>query len=366
MFQEAITFIRKAKRKVFDIGNATIENDNDDDLELAMELIRIIRALESPYNNWSESDILRYIHYYNVKAKLNRVPVASFINVNWGLCGCNDQEGTSGPHKHYVVDIIDFKEKFIELFKTMQHDDLQGIKGPGTTHIDEALLACITASCKVKGIGTVALNLSKSNSVLYEKAVNIAPVTLMGSITLANGEEHLASRYYRGNVLIDSPKPLTAKVVTEVINDNTTFTFQADFRDSGTKSASKSFRFAGPSHWGILPVNATLEQIQQLPKQMLDGPRALEIAFSHVNDLPPVPGQVQILSDPGYPKPVFMHQASLGEAKTISVGGIDTKQAWRVFRGTLPLNGTTLTEDYIAYQWIGPYNEAFNYVFSWQ
>lgn len=366
MFQEAETFIRKAKRKIFDIGNATIENDNDDNLELAMELIRIVRALESKFNNWSEADILRYIHYYNVKAKLNRVPIASFINVNWGICGCGHEEGGTGPHKHYVIDIIDFKEKFIELFKTMQHNDLQGIDGPGTNHLSDELLACVIKGCKVLGIGNVALNLSKNNSVLYEKAVNIAPVTLMGSISLANGEAHLASRYYRGNILIDSPNPLTAKVVPEVINDNTTFRFEADFRDSGTKSVSKSFRFAGPSHWGILPAGATLEQIQTLPKQMLDGPQTLEVAFSHIKDQPQVPGQVQILADPGFPKPVFMHQASLGEAKTITVGGIDTKSAWRVFRGTLPLNGTTLTEYYIGYQWMGPYNEAFNYLFSWQ
>lgn len=351
---EKNTFIAKAKRKVLDIGNATIENDNSKDLELALELIRVIRSLENQFNDWSDDDTLKYIHYYNVKAKLNRVPIASFINATWGICGCDEETATTGPHKHFVADLIDWKEKFLEMFKTMIHDDLQGIKGPGTTHINDGLLECLKGYCTPKGIGNVGLVTDKSVAVLYERGINIAPITLTGSFSLANGEEHLSGRYLRAGVVLEpqhAKNTVPPALVTQPINNTTTFQYQATFRDSGVKTASRTFIFEAPIHLGLLPVGATLAQAQTLPKLLMSKPPEYMAKFSWTA---------------ATNKPVIIFPSEWGEPLSISIGGLNLKEKFRIFTGQLPLGGSGIMQNYTGMQWDGNYFEAFDFLMKWQ
>lgn len=353
MTPEVEKFIAKAKRKILDIGNATIENDNSHGLELAMELIRLVRSLENQFNDWSEDDTQKYVHYYNVKAKLNQVPMASFINATWGICGCDDEQGTTGPHKHFVADLIDWKEQFLIMFKTMLHDDLQGIKGPGSTHITDGLLECLKGYCTPKGVGNVSLNTDKGVGVLYERGINIAPVILTGAFSLANGEEHLSGRYLRGGVSLEVhvKNAVPPRLVTEPINNTTTFQYQASFRDSGTKTASRTFVFEAPIHFGLLPVGATLVQAQTLPKVLMAKPAEYNAIYGWTtpND-----------------KPVIMIPAEWGEPIAITIGGINLKEKFRIFTGTLPLGGSGIMQNYIGMQWDGNYFEAFDFLMKWQ
>lgn len=79
---EINNFINKAQQKIallgIDIATAT-ENDlpYDDEMALSDELSSFINSLIDPWLDWDESDILRYIHFYNNKAKITDIPFSA-------------------------------------------------------------------------------------------------------------------------------------------------------------------------------------------------------------------------------------------------------------------------------------------------
>ena len=76
---EINSFINKAQQKIALLGvDIAIATENDvpyvAELALSDELIDLIDSLIDPWLDWDEKDIIRYIHFYNNKAKINDIP----------------------------------------------------------------------------------------------------------------------------------------------------------------------------------------------------------------------------------------------------------------------------------------------------
>ena len=76
---EINNFINKAQQKIALLGSviatATEEDLNyDSELALSDELSSLINSLIDPWIDWEEKDIMRYIHFYNNKAKITDIP----------------------------------------------------------------------------------------------------------------------------------------------------------------------------------------------------------------------------------------------------------------------------------------------------
>ena len=76
---EINNFINKAQQKIALLGSAiaTATEDDlnyDDELALSDELSSLINSLIDPWIDWEEKDIMRYIHFYNNKAKITDIP----------------------------------------------------------------------------------------------------------------------------------------------------------------------------------------------------------------------------------------------------------------------------------------------------
>lgn len=79
-------FLNDSRVKIAQLSSVITEQQRDgdqaifDNVRLRKELIVFNRTLNNAYLDWTRSDILKAIHYYNVKANLNSVPYIELSN----------------------------------------------------------------------------------------------------------------------------------------------------------------------------------------------------------------------------------------------------------------------------------------------
>src|SRR5690606_29855535 len=79
-------FLNDSRVKIAQLSSVITEQQRDgdqaifDNVRLRKELIVFNRTLNNAYLDWTRSDVLKAIHYYNVKANLNSVPYIELGN----------------------------------------------------------------------------------------------------------------------------------------------------------------------------------------------------------------------------------------------------------------------------------------------
>ena len=79
---EIINFLSRAQTKIAEISAEIADKVSKrrayesyrEQLEMAWELECFIDALDNNYNSWTEAEIVRYVHYWDNRAKIRNYP----------------------------------------------------------------------------------------------------------------------------------------------------------------------------------------------------------------------------------------------------------------------------------------------------
>jgi len=269
---EITTFINKAQNKIANLASLIVERGGDlpDSLTLLLELSDFIECLDNKFNNWSEEDILRWIHEYNQRANLNAIPFLLLTAFEQNILG----SGTGLSLPITVADISDYIPATNTLIRATPHNVLSLLQGGNTTeryHLTLAELLWLQGQMNPFTAPTIDLSISPTD--YQEKGTVLSTVNLQGVYNLNSGSSVLKYRYKRlGRVpsetlteVVANPT-ITPYVSHEDVRVNTVFRFEVDFEMGGTKTTDKQINFVAPIWYGVTLKNKASADIQQLTK----------------------------------------------------------------------------------------------------
>lgn len=87
---EIVSFISRAQSKISEIAQKMVKHISRRhevktyyaDMVLAFQLDCFVKALDNNYNDWSEDEIIKYIHYWDSKAWLRKYPYVQRTRYN--------------------------------------------------------------------------------------------------------------------------------------------------------------------------------------------------------------------------------------------------------------------------------------------
>lgn len=352
---EILTFFNKAQSKIAELGNLMAKEQEDDyHLQMLLGLSNFLESLDSPYNGWSETDIIRYIHYWNKRADLNNIPYIQItnyvVNINNG--------GNSGS-------VGNIEALVRQILSTYSHNQFAGIQGGNSTekyHLTKAehdWIQCQLIKSPCPDIIQPTISLTKtSNGVqwssgFYELGTVVNVTTLQGLFNLNSATLINYYTYKRGNLELDTvlnPNPIMGFVPyidrTSITRD-TTYSVEAEFVVGGIKSDSKSILFKQPMYYGRLKKNlATATTALTLVKDV----RAkgyMELVFT-------MPPNNTLITDDSFFTPVVFFSYDWGIPLSVKVLDFEFITDWTFTKETMVLaNGTT------ADGYLGKYNKNF-------
>ncbi|MGB0948386.1 MAG: hypothetical protein ACPGUG_16335 [Pseudoalteromonas marina] len=189
---EINNFINKAQQKIALLGSdiAThTENDTsyDDELALSDELNSLINSLIDPWLDWDEKDIMRYIHFYNNKAKITDIPFSAIPNLRMQVVW---------PQALVAVGDVTQAELDAEIAARMAADaTLQSNIDVEKQRIDDLDFSGDLAAALAEYTKTVNLFLPTGDNKTALEALTTALITEINANTThaANGAVHVAS-----------------------------------------------------------------------------------------------------------------------------------------------------------------------------
>ena len=342
-------FLNRAQNKIADLASLLVERGGDLplDLILLLELSDFIESLDNKYNEWTEVDIIRWIHVFNVRANLNSIPFLLMTGFELNIIG----GGAGFGLPITTADVSDFVPASIGLMTKFPHNNLALIQGGTLTeryHLTLAELNFLKGLMNVFIAPTVGLQLSALPDLVWqEKGTTVLYVNLLGSYAVNSGKSVLRYRYKRINrtptdLLIETPGAIVVPYVhREPVKVNTVFRFEADFEDGGTKSADQTIKFIAPMWYGILSKGKLASEIQTLTK-VVEGPinpRNFMYNLPSNNTTLPVT-QAQV--------PYLLVSKSRGTLTRFEVETFDTLPDWKITTAYATLQDGTQEECWLC------------------
>jgi hypothetical protein len=93
--EEIVNFLSRAQTKLAELSKVVAEKVDkrrpylsySAEVDLGYELDCFIRALDNNYNDWTEAEIIRYIHFWDNRAKVTNYPYVQRerfnVNINF-------------------------------------------------------------------------------------------------------------------------------------------------------------------------------------------------------------------------------------------------------------------------------------------
>lgn len=333
---EIVTFLNKAQNKIAQLG--VIVADEDIDVfqsTLLLDLSDFLESLDSSFNQWSELDIIRYIHFWNKRADLNNIPYILITNYKVSIVG--GQGGPTGDIEAIVRSIL----------STYTHNSFAGIQGgiPSERyHVSKAMydwIECQQAKSPCPDVIAPTVSLSKTSngitwpSGFYELGTAVTLSTLQGSIALNSGKTINAYRYSRNGtqlaeVLLPGSTPVSPFSDRTSISVDTSYTFEATFAAGGTKSDTKYINFKQPMYSGVLKRSlATAANALSLTKNVRNK-EYFELGFN-------LPVNNTLLTGGNELTPVVFIPFSFGTPSSIKVLEYEFKTDWTFTQFAMPL-----------------------------
>lgn len=87
---EIVQFLSRAQTKIGEVAKSIAKHVSKgrrvrayyEDMLLAFQLDCFIKALDNNYNDWTENEIIQYIHHWDNKAKLRNYPYVQRTRFN--------------------------------------------------------------------------------------------------------------------------------------------------------------------------------------------------------------------------------------------------------------------------------------------
>jgi hypothetical protein len=278
-----IEFLGKAQSKIGELGEyISLRKHDTSSLLLCKELIDVVEAMTSCYNVWDDIAIQKIIDYYNLKADLVNIPylkiVGYEIKFNKIVTG-NGEKTTS------VTELTDYISSTIALIQLHKHNDLKEIQGGKIGeyyHVDKKMYDKLYELTYPFITPTVSLSLSP-NITLVEKGKSLSNIILNGTYVLNSGVRAIASRYYRGNILLNEYIDALVNsnhVDNSVVLDTTTYKYEVDFEKGGTKTATKVIDFVLPYYHRVTSSGASVTSIKSGVKILSKKPTSIDIVYT--------------------------------------------------------------------------------------
>ena len=351
---QIVEFINKAQNKIAQLGAILADEPlNNRSEALLLDLSDFLESLDSIYNNWSELDIIRYIHFWNKRADLNNIPYVQITAYNVSIV-----LGTGGGS------MGDLEASIRDILSRFPHNNLQNLQG-GTSreryHLTKAMYDWVVCQqnktpCPEVIAPTVTLT-KNSNGIIwpsgfYEMGSQVSVSSLQGAINLNSGINISYYRYLRnrielGKVLAPGTNPISSITDRTTVTQDTSYTFEAEFENGGVKSDVKQISFRQPMYSGILMRNTVSAQTAiTLTKNVIER-QYMEILFS----LPEGNTSVAIGQDF---TPIIFIPFSFGIPSSIKVLEYEFKTDWSFTQEIMTLVDGTTQQGYL-----GVYNKTF-------
>jgi hypothetical protein len=328
--QEITIFFNKAQYKIAQLAGIEASEQEDELVEdLLLELSNFLESLDSPYCYFTITDCLRYIHYFNRRAKLSEIPFIQitdyYVNINFG---------SNSPELGDLTSII------WELLRKFPHNSLaqiQGGKDGERYHISKQMydwVMCQMSKTPCPGIinPVVFLNLRSTGikwpSGYYELGTIVNSNILQGGYELNSGKSVLTTTYKKDGIVITGTKVIkpSSPIVqpytdTSSLSKDTSYSFEVEFEYGGVVTDTKYIKFLAPMFFGILRRNnITNQTVETLTKDVREGGN-IDLTFN-------LPEGNTLVTDGTDYTPVVEFPASFGIPKSVSVGDYDFIDDW--------------------------------------
>jgi hypothetical protein len=364
---EILEFINKAQSKIGELGLYIANRKHDkSSSELCKELIYVIKAFLNPYNSWSEEQALSIVNYYNVKAELNNIP---YLKIE-GYSIKSIIQTTSRPGNIMVADISDYTPKTNDLIRKTPHNLLSSLQGGSPSqyyHIDKKMYDWLISQVYPFIQPTVSMQVVPS-TLIYEKGVGVSGINFIGAHVLNSGKSVIKTKWYKDSVMVQETisADSTSYMQTASINTTTTYKYEVDFEEGGTKSTTSKIDFILPYYYTLGSLSGTPGDTTALllrtnftrvlaPKPVPQMDILFNIPSGNATSTSPVSPRVYIPISYGHPAKILADNNPM----------FDYKNDWTFFTKTITLDDATTTQYYV-YKFTQAAEGTFNFNFIWQ